>query len=88
MRIKSLLFLLLTTALATAVYAQTKQNEIKNKSAFDLIKAYDVDFNLGEGGPNAFAKPGLWNDADPIEQVDWYYEMGCNVITPKSNLNV
>lgn len=46
----------------------------------ELIKSYDVDFNWGPGGPNAFAKPGLWNDADPIEQVDWYYEMGCNVI--------
>ena len=47
---------------------------------FEQIKAYDVDFNWGEGGPNAFAKPGLWKDADPIEQADWYYNMGCNVI--------
>jgi hypothetical protein len=23
------------------------------------IKAYDIDFNWGEGGPNGFAAPGL-----------------------------
>ncbi len=44
------------------------------------IKAYDIDFNWGEGGPNGFAKPGLWADADPAEHVNWYAEMGCNVI--------
>jgi len=29
------------------------------------IKAYNLDFNWGEGGPNGFAKPGLWADASP-----------------------
>lgn len=29
------------------------------------IRAFCVDFNWGPGGPNAFAKPGLWADADP-----------------------
>ena len=31
------------------------------------IKAYCLDFNWGPGGPNAFAKPGLWADADPAQ---------------------
>jgi hypothetical protein len=44
------------------------------------IKAYCIDFNWGEGGPNGFAKPGLWADADPIEHVNWYASLGCNVI--------
>ena len=49
--------------------------------ATDLaIKAYDIDFNWGEGGPNGFAKPGLWADASPSDHVNWYASLGCNVI--------
>ncbi len=44
------------------------------------IKAYDLDFNWGEGGPNAFAAPGLWADADPEEHIAWYKSMGANTI--------
>ncbi len=44
------------------------------------IKAYDLDFNWGPGGPNAFAKPGLWADADPAQHVAWYRAMGVNAI--------
>lgn len=44
------------------------------------IKAYDIDFNWGPGGPNAFSKPGLWADADPAAHVAWYKGIGCNVI--------
>ena len=36
------------------------------------IKAYNLDFNWGEGGPNAFAAPGLWADAAPSEHIKWY----------------
>ena len=36
------------------------------------IKAYDLDFNWGPGGPNGLAKPGLWADADPAKHVAWY----------------
>ncbi len=31
------------------------------------IQAFCIDFNWGDGGPNAFAKPGLWADANPAE---------------------
>jgi hypothetical protein len=44
------------------------------------IKAYCIDFNWGDGGPNGFAPPGLWADADPAEHVNWYKTLGCNVI--------
>jgi hypothetical protein len=44
------------------------------------IRAYDIDFNWGEGGPNGFAKPGLWADANPESHVNWYADLGCNVI--------
>ena len=44
------------------------------------IKAYCIDFNWGEGGPNGFAAPGLWADADPVAHVNWYADLGCNVI--------
>lgn len=44
------------------------------------IKGYCIDFNWGEGGPNAFAAPGLWADADPKEHIKWYKDLGVNVI--------
>lgn len=44
------------------------------------IKAFDIDFNWGEGGPNGFAKPGLWADASPQEHIAWYAGLGCNTI--------
>ena len=46
----------------------------------DEIKAYCIDFNWGEGGPNGFAGPGLWADADPAKHVDWYKALGANVM--------
>ena len=44
------------------------------------IKAFCIDFNWGEGGPNGFAKPGLWAEASPEDHVAWYTALGCNVI--------
>ena len=35
----------------------------------EAIKAFCIDFNWGEGGPNGFARPGLWADADPAAHV-------------------
>lgn len=58
-------------------YAQKKHKQVL---AAGDIKAYCIDFNWGEGGPNAFAKPGLWADADPKEHVKWYKDLGVNVI--------
>jgi len=44
------------------------------------LKAYCIDFNWGEGGPNGFARPGLWADADPAKHVAWYKALGANVM--------
>lgn len=44
------------------------------------IKAFCSDFNWGPGGPNGFARPGLWAEADPVQHVAWYEQLGCNVI--------
>ena len=46
----------------------------------ETIRAYDIDFNWGEGGTNGFAPPGLWADADPARHVAWYKALGANVI--------
>jgi len=46
----------------------------------DAIMAFCIDFNWGEGGPNGFARPGLWAEASPEEHVAWYAALGCNVI--------
>jgi len=44
------------------------------------IKAFNIDFNWGEGGAHGFAKPGLWADANPRQQVQWFEDLGGNVI--------
>ena len=46
----------------------------------DTIQAFNIDFNWGDGGPNAFAAPGLWADANPAQHVKWYKDMGVNTI--------
>jgi len=44
------------------------------------IRAFCIDFNWGPGGPNGFARPGLWADADPAQHVQWYADLGANTI--------
>ncbi len=66
----SLLFLLLFAC----------ANQKKTTPEIEEIKAYDIDFNWGEGGPNAFAAPGLWADANPEEHIKWYKDLGVNTI--------
>lgn len=44
------------------------------------VEAFCVDFNWGPGGPNGFAPPGLWADADPASHVAWYEALGANAI--------
>jgi hypothetical protein len=48
--------------------------------AGEAIRAFCVDFNWGPGGPNGFAPPGLWADAEPEEHLAWYAGLGANVI--------
>jgi len=54
---------------------------IRNKVVLpEPIRAFCVDFNWGPGGPNGFAPPGLWANADPTKHVAWYEALGANVI--------
>jgi uncharacterized lipoprotein YddW (UPF0748 family) len=52
----------------------------RSPAPFKEIKSYDIDFNWGEGGPNGFAKPGLWSDANPEEHIRWYKAFGVNTV--------
>ena len=66
-----------------AKYPDANTKERDHSQPFEKnrqIKAFCIDFNWGPGGPNAFAAPGLWADADPIEHVKWYKSLGANVI--------
>ena len=49
-------------------------------STVESIKAYNIDYNWGPGGAHGFAKPGLWADANPEILMDWYQDLGCNVV--------
>jgi len=51
-----------------------------SQSVRGAIKAYCIEFNTGPGGPNAWAAPGVYADADPKEHVKWYKGLGANVI--------
>ena len=73
---KILSFLLALTGLSWLTWSCSE----KNSSNLNEIKAYDLDFNWGDGGPNAFAAPGLWANANPEEHIKWYKELGVNTI--------
>lgn len=44
------------------------------------IKSYCIDFNWDLGRRAGFAPPGKWADADPKTHVQWYKDIGANVI--------
>lgn len=46
----------------------------------ERIKAFCVDFNWGPGGPNGFASPGVYANADPQKHLEWYKNLGVNTI--------
>jgi len=65
--------------LFTLVLLSCAEKKVSSPKVED-IKAYNLDFNWGEGGPNAFAAPGLSGDASPEEHIKWYKDMGVNTI--------
>lgn len=73
-------FLLRTPTLSLAALLTVALASQAGEPVADPIKAFCIDFNWGEGGPNGFAKPGLWAEAVPAEHVAWYAALGCNVI--------
>jgi hypothetical protein len=74
--LKKNLFLIL----ATIFLFFSRCTSHSDKELDEPIRAYNIDFNWGEGGPNGFAQPGLWADANPGDHVNWYAALGCNVI--------
>lgn len=63
------------------VFSATLPNRLPVSSAAnDPIRSFNIDFNWGEGGPNQFARPGQYANADPAEHIKWYKDLGCNVI--------
>ena len=45
--------------------------DISKKVEIGPIRAYDIDFDWGQGGAHGFAAPGLWADANPKDHVGW-----------------
>jgi len=67
--------LLCAVLIFTSTYCAEK--EIVDEES---IQGFCIDFNWGDGGPNAFAAPGLWADASPQQHVKWYKALGANTI--------
>lgn len=76
------MYKLISTLVVMLVLVVSCMTPIKKQTLIESkdIKAYCIDFNWGDGGPNAFAEPGLWADADPAKHVKWYKDLGVNVI--------
>jgi len=68
------------TILSIVLILSITKNAQQPESKDERIKAFCIDFNWGPGGPNRFAKPGLWADANPEEHVKWYKDLGANTI--------
>ena len=52
----------------------------QRSEASPRIKAFCVDFNWWPGGPNGFAAPGVYSQADPKVHLKWYKDLGANTI--------
>ncbi len=79
-QMKKLMRILIVTVTVSLCVGAIVEVQAKSDAVGKGVKAYCIDFNWGEGGPNAFARPGLWADADPKEHVAWYKSLGANVI--------
>ncbi len=72
---------ILTLSLAGVISATADQEGESPKQSEDrAIKSYCIDFNWALGRKAGFAKPGTWKDADPAAHVQWYKDIGANVI--------
>ena len=77
-QIRSTICLLLLCSLSAGCMEKSRKKAEKNN--VDLIMAYCIDFNWGPGGAHGFSRPGLWAEANPVDHVNWYKELGCNTI--------
>ena len=72
--------LLLTLAAIVALFSGCKGSDKNNVTADESIRAFNIDYNWGQGGAHGFAKPGLWADANPETLMKWYEDLGCNAV--------
>lgn len=75
-----MLLLCISICLSASCVQKQKSGQALDTAVDEPIKAYNIDYNWGEGGAHGFARPGLWADANPADHVEWYAAMGCNVI--------
>ena len=80
MIIKKYIQIVFTTSLFISLTWLMNSCGQKNDKPQEPVQAYCIDFNWGPGGINAFPAPGTWADADPEKQIQWYEDMGCNVV--------
>ncbi len=73
-----ILAILLVFAFPIAVAAQSKPAVLTSRG--QRIKAFCIDFNWAPGGPNGFAAPGGFAQADPQVHFQWYQDLGVNTI--------
>ena len=74
---KSVIYLIFLITIIAINGCKTNKDE---NQINEPIKAYNIDYNWGPGGKHGFAKPGLWADANPKELMEWYENLGCNVV--------
>lgn len=72
--------ILFLTALSGVIFFVGCNSIKKDEVSDETIKAYNVDYNWGPGGAHGFASPGLWADANPDSLMQWYEDLGCNVV--------
>lgn len=77
MKFKSLIPTLAALFIANPASAEESNAAVKVPVIKD-IKSYCLDLNWE--GKTTFAKPGLWNEADPAATVAWHKSIGSNVI--------
>lgn len=68
------------SVLVAATLGSPAAEALPESVAASPVRAFCVDFNWGPGGPNSFAGPGIWADASPAAHVQWYKDLGANVI--------
>lgn len=80
MMVKKLILMLALVILAAGCQDKKGDQEQAGSQPKERIKAFNVDFNWGSGGPNGFSAPGLYANASAEEHFQWYKELGVNTI--------
>ena len=65
---------------ATAVALGGQAGAADDAKTARRLTAFCIDFNWAPGGPNGFARPGTYSQADPRVHYQWAKDLGTNVI--------